>query len=339
MSAEAIRVVQHGQVMLLFSVPAERLIDISYFNPREIDREHGIQRPFRESRAREIAEYIDSDDSVLPNNIIINMELAAIGLALGDVYNEKARQLDIDKISRHASMRRGILRGKAAFVIDGQHRLRAFELSSHKEFPLIVSAMVDLSLAQVAEVFVEINYYQKSVNKSLVFDLLGISRRLFPQYYMLHNLAAQLNDDVASPFYGSIKMLGVGSGYISQASLITAIEKYRILDALRNLKVRPDAPVLYDVLWNYFTAVRKVFGDYWNADSRLCRTVGIRALVMLLRDVLTRFGEQGKELSSQNVAAVLKKIDMCDILKHTAGVGGEAGVKVFYEKMKLQAGV
>ncbi len=148
-SYEAFKINQNDYNIIIFSIPANKLIEISFFNPREIDRESGIQRKHVEMKSKNIADDIDNNNCTLPNNIIIN-------------------------------------------------------------FNLIVSAYFNLSLTDIAEIFFQINYHQKPVNKFLVFDLLGISEKIFPQYYLLHNVVKKLNEEINSPFYNQIKMLGSG---------------------------------------------------------------------------------------------------------------------------------
>lgn len=340
MKIPAIKVQQNEKDILIFSISANILREICYFNPREIDRQEGIQRIFKEERSRQIAEYIDSEDSILPNDIIINLELENLGLKLEDIYYEQFNKIDIGIMRDKAKLRRDTFQGKVAFVIDGQHRLRAFKHTSKKKFPLIVAAMIDLSLAEIAEIFVKINYYQVPVNKSHVFDLLGISREIFPQYFELHNVVKRLNEeDVSSPFYGKIKMLGIGKGFISQASMITSIEKYKIGKTLEGIGIKPTEKIYYDITWNFFKSVSDVFKDHWVEGSRLAKTIGIRALVRVMRDLIEKFSKEHIEFSVDEISNLLKKIDVKKILSETVGIGGEKGVKVFYEKMKEQMGL
>lgn len=335
----ALKIRQNERDILLFSMSAEELIRISYFNPRDVDREAGIQRPYQRRRSKEIAKYLDTEDAVLANDIIINLQLDKLDLTLEDVYNEKNKTLNLGKMAKRAKNLpepNEELKGKFAFVIDGQHRLRAFEFTQKKDFPLIVAALINLSLAEVAEIFVKINYYQKPVNKSVVFDLLGISEDIFPQYYKLHKVVRKLNEeDIESPFYGKIKMLGIGRGFISQASIINAIEKYKIEETLKELGIDPDDKVLYNVIWNFFKAVTQVFKDYWGENKFLSKTIAIRAFFLIMKDTLKTFASQDKEFSVQEISNYLSKIDKKlfespDIL----GLGGEKGVKMLYEKLK-----
>lgn len=335
----ALKISQNERDMLLFSVPAKLLKEISYFNPREFDREKGIQRPYQLWRSKEIAKYIDSEDSVLPNDIIINLELERLGLTMEEVYDGTTHTLDLKKMIKKANDLQDTnkqLKGKIAFVIDGQHRLRAFEYTE-KDIPLVIAALVNLSLAEVAEIFVKINYYQKPVNKSLVLDLLGISQDVFPQYYKLHEVVKRLNEDIESPFYSNIKMLGIGKGFISQASIISAIEKYKIEKVLEDLQVEPTKDILYNVIWNFFTAVEEVFDTHWGEKRFLSKTIGIRSLFLLMQDMLVIIASEGRKFCVEEVRDRLGKIDKKLFESpEVIGLGGEKGVKLLYQKLKEQ---
>ncbi|MBI4764093.1 MAG: DGQHR domain-containing protein [Deltaproteobacteria bacterium] len=328
----ALKILQNERPILIFSLPAIELLNISYFNPREIDREEGIQRPYQSKRSKAIAEYIDTDDSVLANNIIINFELEKNGLSLEKVYDEKNGKLDIQTLKTLSNKLKN--KQKIAFVIDGQHRLRAFEHTSKKKFQLVVAALLDLSLAEVAELFVKINYFQKPVNKSLVLDLLGISEKIFPQYFKLHKVVEKLDADIASPFYGKIKMLGLGKGYISQASIISSIERYKLEKILEEAHIEPTEEVLYDITWNFFKAVEKIFSPFWGSNKLLSKTIGIRALFMVLGHVLSEAIKSKKEFSATNIQKELKKIDQAIFSNpDITSFGGEKGVKQLSGKM------
>ncbi len=334
----AIKIDQKERPILIFSLPANDLRALAYYNQRELDRKDGIQREFNQQRSKEIADYLEEDDAVLANNIIINLELEKNGLTFEDIYDEAKKELKIGILINKSKKDHK----KTAFVIDGQHRLRAFELSHQNTFPLVVSAMMDLSLAEIAEIFVKINYYQKPVNKSLVFDLLGISKKMFPNYFILHNVVEKLNDDMASPFYGNVKMLGTGKGYVSQASLISAIEKYKIRESLKSINIKPTEDVLYNLIWNYFEAVKSSFPEFWGEKKILSKNIGIRAMFKVMDFILKETSMKKQEFSPHTISEYLNKIDQ-NIFTNpdSTAFGGEKGVKHLSDKILacLQGGV
>ena len=332
---------QNDRQILLFNISAGDLKDISYFNTRELDRETGkskedaIQRKFDNKRSKAIAQFLESDNAILANNIIINLELEKNGIKLSDIVEDNRLLIDkLKKIVRDKNLHSE--HEKVAFVVDGQHRLRAFEGIDKDNFKVPISAMVNLSLAEVAELFVQINYNQKPVNKSHVFDLLGISEEIFPKYFTLHNAVKSLQEDPKSPFYNKVKMLGVGKGFISQASLITALEKYKIQETVSEIIPDFNDSDIYDVVWHFFVAVKVELGEFWGEKKILSKTVGIRALIKLMHDILTHCIANDIEYSSASIQKILRKIDneefnndpRIDVLV------GEKGVSTLYQVLK-----
>lgn len=61
MILDCLKFSQNERDVFLFQINARRLLDIAQFNPREIDRESGIQRTFKTTKSKEITEYIDSE--------------------------------------------------------------------------------------------------------------------------------------------------------------------------------------------------------------------------------------------------------------------------------------
>ncbi|MTI53743.1 DGQHR domain-containing protein [Geosporobacter ferrireducens] len=346
----ALMVTQGDKTLLTFNISASNLLSISFFNSRELDREDGIQREHKASRSKEIAEYLDSEGAVLANSIIINLELEKYGIDFSNIYNAEDKLLDMEKVMSIIKEKQElelqkkdderdpmIASGKIAFVVDGQHRLRAFEFSKEKDFPLVVTALINLSVAEVAELFVKINYYQKPVNKSLVYDLLGISEKIFPQYYIGHKVVEKLNENINSPFYSSIKMLGVGSGFITQASLISAIEKYKIEDTFKKVGLEFNEEILYAVLFNYFSAIKQAFPDYWGKGNLFSRSITLRAIFKLMNDVLLYCANKSISFSPIDIKSILNvNLDIKIISDKARGLGGESGVNELYRIMKEQ---
>lgn len=401
----AMEIEQSERQFYLFKIKATDLLSIAYFNPREIDRESGIQRPFKESRSKEIAEYIDSDDSVLPNNIIVSLDSRYISfsngslhilqeeivsefspkeftgkysitslcsalkndgvsiesdtlanlnnlLKLPDLYDQvlgkkhksPTKWLFILRQSYEKSKEENILKRinrsileefysqetpksqKIAFIIDGQHRLRAFKYVTKNDFELPVSAFIDLSLAEVAEIFVKINYNQKPVSKSLVYDLLGISDDIFPEFVEAHKITEILNETIGSPWFDNIKMLGIGKGIITQASFITALEANKILtDLLRDYSLEQKASILS----NYFTAIKQLFPGQWgHKGSIIAKTLGLNAFVRILPRIFKQIVQETKGFKVKDIKNLLLPITKIDFdAEEISSLGGIKGVK------------
>lgn len=298
----AVKISQGERDILLFGLPAKFLREICYFNPNN--------SPCLDiSRSREIAKYVASEeDAILADNVIVNIELERFNLTLDDVFYNN--QLDLKKIIEAESKIKPAhpaLKGKIAFVIEGQEKLKAFE-SIDKDIPLVVTATVNLSLAEVVELFMKSNPRRSLI--TMVFDGLGITKEVFPQYFRLFKITERLNKDIESPFYDSIGVAGFGMkrGFISQAAIITAIEKSEIEKTIKELGLsRKD--VLYDVIWNFFKAVQKEFKTAWGKDGFLTKPNAIRALFFLMNDALVEIVSNNREFSVEEIQKYLRKIN------------------------------
>ena len=119
------------------------------------------QRLIKKSRLKKVAEFVE-DGGFFPNSIILNVES---GSAEGG--------LQFDPAGKSPSGRRlGLLHlpqtYRAAYVIDGQHRLYGYANSDRAETDLIpVVAFVDLPGNEQVELFMQINENQQAVPKNL----------------------------------------------------------------------------------------------------------------------------------------------------------------------------
>src|SRR6476659_7221870 len=112
----------------------------------------------------------------------------------------------------------GILR-----ALDGQHRLLALhqlaEKHNLKDFQVPAVVFDNLTADQVVELFVTINSKHTKLNPSHLISLSG--RRLYRDENLAaaHDVIRALNEDEHSPLKGQIKVLGIGRGSVTQASL------------------------------------------------------------------------------------------------------------------------
>lgn len=92
-------------------------------------------------------------------------------------------------------------------------------------------------------------------------------RRLYSdaQQALAHDIIRKLNEDDASPLYGEIKMLGVGRGRVSQASLNE--EMVDLFRTIKNLggpsKVKEFEQQGVRFFLNYFKALQQAFPRAW----------------------------------------------------------------------------
>jgi len=216
--------------------------------------EEGIQRRLQIDRINSIKSYIESDvTNFLPNTVLIS----------ADISNNKELE---EQIINAENEELGIFEFPNSFyfnIIDGQHRLGGLSLLNSElldEFEIPAIILFNISLETAAKLFADINGKQKAVNKSLIYDLYSqIDSKKHNEISKFHNICNLLYKEIKSPLYRQIKMLGVGSGSISQAFFIDyakdAINKTNLKDA--------STQEIFNYLFWYFNAYQLNFPNDW----------------------------------------------------------------------------
>jgi len=212
MEVKAIKVIQPLGEFYIAKIKAGDLLKISTSSVARYDKDgnlKGNQRPLNEKRLKAIANFIMSDEMSFPTSILIAANIDKEGriiedmderwsiqrTALSDVYN----LIIPNKVS--------------SLVIDGQHRLNAFNFAKGdcKDIELVCSIFVDLPNPYQAYLFATINGNQKRVDKSLALELFGFDVENEPQNtWSPEKLAVYItrkfNFSKESPLYQKIKL-------------------------------------------------------------------------------------------------------------------------------------
>lgn len=288
--------------------------------------------------------YIIKDELIIPeiDNILIvdgQHRLAALKyLYYGLNFEEKTDIKDIDErfLNKVVNI---IDKVYESFITDNLHKdsKEDFEtiqqyylkrkkalLQKIKDFTICATLLVDFDIYEQAKVFADVNFNQKPVNKSLYYDIYGS----FPNedhndIYIVHNWCKRLNEDDDSVLKDKIKMLGSGSGFVSQAFIcdefLALVRKGGVWEEIMNdyINEREDnTEKLLEFIKNYF---RGIFNFYSDTNPRLwpqndetafstktiiLKTTGLGALIKLIpyfyreyygnkdlvRKVMNRFG-------------------------------------------------
>lgn len=259
-----IEIVQGAVKMYAFVAPSEVLRKVCAVSRREDDADKGYQRHLKESRLRQVARYLDDNKGVFPNNIILDFYSKDV------VYDPKKRTITFPANK------------KVAWIIDGQHRLYAFEFSK-AQHPLLVVAFLRLNLEQEVNIFVTINTEQKRLPSSLTLDLLGIIGTDEDINARCRDLVAKLNEEEDSPWYDLVNMTGESIGYIS---LVNFVRKVKPLVSATGVLKSYTFKEQYLCLSNYWAAIKAVYADQWG-KSLLTKTIGFGALMNLFPTVFT----------------------------------------------------
>lgn len=249
----AIRIEQPLGVFYAFSLDAQTLNKLTYSQPAEARKKmegetaesggysiFGTQRKESPNRLNEISKFIRSSEATFPNTII----LAANYDDEGRLIEDKSIRWDIHSEKGQDFIRIPVMNYPTASIIDGQHRLHAFELleaqAPHRNMELLCVVFLELPTPYHAYVFATINFNQKKVDRSLAYELFGFDvEEREPKYWAPETLAVYiarlLNTAEDSPFKGCIvpaaEVLGIESVevnnalHVSMATIVDGILK------------------------------------------------------------------------------------------------------------------
>jgi len=253
--------------------------------------EAAFQRPMIRKKIRELVQYyLDCQEAqnlpAIPGAVIMIAEKRLNFSPVGKNPNLGMLQIPEDP---------GIMR-----CLDGQHRLLALSAQTGKDMEIDVPAVVfdTLDPRQTVELFVTINAKHTRLNPSHLISLAG--RRLYADLHqaLAHDIIRRLNEDEDSPLRGDIKILGVGKGRVSQASLademvdlFSNIEKIGGTSRFKEFEQNGKRFFL-----NYFKAIQTLFPKSWAGRKYSIKTgAALRAFIRVSPDVMARSKELKKD--------------------------------------------
>ncbi len=253
--------------------------------------EVAFQRPMIRKKIRELIQYYSHCQEAqnlpaIPGAVIMITEKKLNFSPLGKNPNLGMLQIPEEP---------GILR-----CLDGQHRLLALSAQTEKDLEIDVPAVLfdTLDARQTVELFVTINAKHTRLNPSHLISLAG--RRLYADPYqaLAHDIIRTLNEEESSPLHGDVRILGVGRGRVSQASLAD-----EMVDLFSNIEKLGGANRLKEFeqngkrfFLNYFKAVLALFPKAWAGRKYSIKTgAALRAFIRVSPDVMARSKELKKD--------------------------------------------
>ncbi len=241
MRIKAIKVIQPLGEFYIAKIKARDLLKISTSQVARYDKEGNIighQRPIDPDRLKAIAKFIQSEEMSFPSSIIIAANVNASGI----IYDEEDNRWKIEPTNISDIYELDIPEHCiSSLIIDGQHRLKAFEEESLddncRNIELVCSIFFDLPGAYQAYLFATINGNQKRVDKSLALELFGINLDNEPQNtWSPEKLAVYItrkfNFTKGTPLEGKIRLAPLTDGetdkskwLLSTAAMVDGITK------------------------------------------------------------------------------------------------------------------
>lgn len=232
-------------------------------------RLNGFQRPQIAGHIREIQDYLEKPDSVLPNSIVVAFT-SGVNVKL---LNKDFAEVIID-----------VNDGPIGFVVDGQQRLTALS-QVERTIKVFVSIIVCKDEAELRRQFVLINS-TRPLPKSLIYELLptvdGLPERLTGRS-LAAELTARLNFDDSSSLRGLINQHTNPEGVIKDTAIQRVIMNSLNDGIMRELNRKPNGnEECFRLASEFYLAVRTVFKEDWQdhtpKSSRLVHSAGIIAM-------------------------------------------------------------
>lgn len=259
--------------MLSFAAPASEVLRFAAIDRVARDAQgvlSGFQRPQVAGHIREIRDYLETDDAILPNPIVIAF---TSNLTVEDEDADGRCTVAID-----------VTDGPPGLVVDGQQRLSAL-MQVQRDFQVFVSAVACEDGSELRRQFVLINS-TKPLPKSLIYELLpdvdGLPKRLAERSFAAE-ITAALNFDPASPLFGLIHQHTNPTGVVRDTAIQRVIMNSVNDGAMRSLLRRPNGrEACIALVADFYHAVKSVFAIDWQRHnpktSRLVHGAGIVAL-------------------------------------------------------------
>jgi DGQHR domain-containing protein len=233
----------------------------------------GFQRPQIAGHIREIRDYLEKPNSILPNAIVVAfMGGARLKRA---VAGERSRELLVD-----------VTAGPPGWIVDGQQRFTALSELRGRDFEVLVSGFLCDSEEELQKQFILVNN-TRPLPKALVYELLPKVTDLPPRMSSRSQAALvteALNYRSGSSLKGMIKQQTNPKGSIRDTVLQRVIMNSLSDGALR-LYAGEDQMLLQQgvaMMSEFYHAVQHVFAEDWVGmtpkTSRLVHGTGIIAL-------------------------------------------------------------
>ena len=312
-SIPAIKIKQNGYPeMYLTGIPPAILLRIGYVYRRASGKPLAYQRILNKDRITKIRNFIKKEKPLFPNVIILAFD--------NDPEIQKNIKYEEGKLSFP-------IKYCSAWIIDGQHRLYGFsetkyekwkEIVKLEKFKLPVIIFKNINEKLQCQTFININYYQKKINPTLLCDLSTVVKNLKFELTWVSLLGQELNK--RGPLQGIIKISEFDRGKpISLSSFV----RYGLLETLLgyNKKKKEYSGPLYtyapfdpkkkfenkenqkafkkqrDLLIRFFDAVKantkkedKKLDPWRNfKDFALLKVTGINALFLVLNKIMAKY--------------------------------------------------
>jgi len=309
--------------LFLLSLTAEEIVavsDISRLSRTDAGKLLGYQRGEVRRHIQDIVAYLNSEDILFPNSLIIafssqvSFRAMRIAANLGNPATVGTLTIPVPKDGE----------AKPGWIVDGQQRVAALMQSIRVHWPIPVNGFIADEVELQRDQFLRVNN-TRPLPRGLIVELLPEVAAPLPRTLGSKKIPSALcdllNRDPASPFHGLIRRTstpaaGRKSAVVADASVIKMLEESLTtpsgcLFPYHNISTaETDFGGVWVVLLSYWSAVRATFPEAWGkppSQSRLMHGTGLRAMGRLMDRMVSGFHPQEPDLCG-HLEQELKKV-------------------------------
>lgn len=295
-----------------FAVDGKKLHDfctVSRVSRHDGEGLSGYQRPEVVSHITQIKDYLESENPLLPNAIVVafnpTVQFRPAPGSKSGISRMGTLVIPVDPECPDSE--------KPGWIVDGQQRSAALRDARIESFPVCVVGFVADGYEEQRQQFILVNA-TKPLPKGLIYELLpstegklplALARRRLPSL-----IAERLNYDQGSPLEGMIRTPTNGTGVIADNSILKMLENSLTDGVLYNFE---DIDDQLEVLKEFWDGVKRTFPDAWGKLPRLSRLMhgaGVISMGFLMDTIADRHRKQHKLTSKlfQQELEPLRKI-------------------------------
>ena len=287
-SFPAIQITQNNKKFYITSLTTSLLKTLAYVLNREDDPIKGFQRLLNQSRAKDIAKYLDENKGVIPSPLILSAQSNA---NFNFDINTSQITFENDKNS--------------FLVLDGQHRLYGMYLSE-KEYEIPVIIFNNLNTAEEVNLFIDINTNQKGVPTTLLIDIKNLTGKESQKGERQRILFEMLNKD--SVMKGLLLATKSKLGKISKTTFNQATDQIFETGYFSNENI----DVTYKAVKNYLQAVEVVLMSTNSDKAKLTKSMIFRSVFDIFNDIVEMSLKKHENLKIESLIDVLSPIGSLD---------------------------
>jgi DGQHR domain-containing protein len=275
----------------------------------------GYQRPEVLSHISQIRKYLESDNPMLPNAIVVAFDRSV-------VFESKESPSPTGRVGAlHIPIPENDDDEKPGLIVDGQQRTAAIREADIKRFPVFAVGFIAKDEGEQREQFVLVNS-TKPLPKGLLYELLPSIDAPLPDALARRKLPAvildRLNHDEDSPLRGMVSTPTSPKGVVKDNSLLRMIENSLSDGALFRFRDQVsgqcDVEKAVAVLKQFWAAVQSVFPNAWGLPpkkSRLMHGAGVIALGFAMDAIADRHRSRSVPTRLQFLAGLEPLVEHC----------------------------